>query len=49
VLWSGDPFSVYSKAEQVYNDGWLVYDRKDPKRQPFSDFNVGIADPGVGQ
>ncbi|MBW8772587.1 MAG: amidohydrolase, partial [Gemmatimonadetes bacterium] len=26
VLWSGDPFSVYSKAERVWNDGWLVFD-----------------------
>ena len=49
VIWSGDPFSVYSKAEQVYNEGWLVYDRKDPKHQPFTDFNIGITDPGVGQ
>ncbi len=49
VLWSGDPFSVYSKAEQVYNDGWLVYDRHDPKHQPSTDFNVGITEPGVGQ
>jgi imidazolonepropionase-like amidohydrolase len=49
VLWSGDPFSVYSKAEQVYNDGWLVYVRHEPKHQPFTDFNIGITDPGVGQ
>lgn len=49
VLWSGDPFSIYSKAEQVYNDGWLVYDRNDPKHQPATDFNLGITAPGVGQ
>ena len=49
VLWSGDPFSIYSKAEQVYNEGWLVYDRKDPKHQPATDFNLGITAPGVGQ
>jgi len=48
VVWSGDPFSIYSKAEQVYNDGWLVFDRNDPKHQPRTDFNIGIADPGVG-
>jgi imidazolonepropionase-like amidohydrolase len=41
VLWSGDPFSVYAKAVQVYNDGWLVYDRNDPRHQPHSDFEVG--------
>ncbi len=41
VVWSGDPFSVYSKALQVYNDGWLVYDRNDPKHQPRTDFELG--------
>ena len=49
VLWSGDPFSVYSKAEQVYNDGWLVFDRNDPARQPETDFNLGQGAPGVGR
>ena len=41
VLWSGDPFSVYSRAQQVYNDGWLVYDRNDPTHQPRTDFELG--------
>jgi imidazolonepropionase-like amidohydrolase len=41
VLWSGDPFSVYTRAMQVYNDGWLVYDRNDPTKQPITDFDVG--------
>ncbi len=41
VLWSGDPFSVYTHAMQVYNDGWLVYDRNDPTKQPITDFDVG--------
>ncbi len=49
VLWSGDPFSVYSRAEQVYNEGWLVYDRNDPSRQPETDFNLGQTAPGVGR
>lgn len=49
VVWSGDPFSVYSKAEKVYNEGRLVFDRQDPKRQIRTDFNVGTAAPGVGQ
>jgi imidazolonepropionase-like amidohydrolase len=49
VVWSGDPFSVYSKAEKVYNEGVLVFDRSDPKRQIRTDFNVGTAAPGVGQ
>src|SRR6266487_2898566 len=41
VVWSGDPFSVYSRAVQVYNDGWLVYDRNDPAHQPRTDFQLG--------
>lgn len=42
VVWSGDPFSVYSKADLVYVDGALVYDRGDPARRPVSDFELGI-------
>ena len=41
VLWSGDPFSVYTHTLQVYNDGWLAYDRNDPTKQPITDFGVG--------
>ena len=47
VVWSGDPFSVYSRAVQVYNDGWLVYDRNDPTHQPRTDFQLGQT-PGPG-
>ncbi len=41
VLWSGNPFSVYAKAEQVYVDGARLYDRNDPARRPKSDFMLG--------
>ena len=41
VLWSGNPFSVYAQAEQVYVDGARVYDRNDATRQPQSDFMLG--------
>lgn len=41
VIWSADPFSVYAKAEKVYLDGALAYDRNDPKFQPKSDFELG--------
>jgi imidazolonepropionase-like amidohydrolase len=41
VLWSDDPFSVYTLADQVYIDGALVFDRQDPARQPVSDFALG--------
>ena len=47
VVWSADPFSVYAKALQVFNDGWLVYDRGDPARQPRTDFELGQV-PGPG-
>jgi imidazolonepropionase-like amidohydrolase len=42
VLWSGDPFSIYSHADQVFVDGARVYDRFDPSRQPIRDRAVGI-------
>jgi imidazolonepropionase-like amidohydrolase len=41
VLWNGNPFSVYAKADQVFIDGVLLYDRSDPARQPVSDFELG--------
>ena len=42
VIWNGNPFSVYAKADQVFIDGALVYDRSDPSRQPLSDFELGL-------
>ncbi|CAN5895542.1 amidohydrolase [soil metagenome] len=42
VVWSGHPFSVYSRAEQVFLDGALLYDRNDPSRQYETDFELGI-------
>jgi imidazolonepropionase-like amidohydrolase len=48
VIWSGDPFSVYSRAEQVFIDGTLIYDRNDPQKQPKRDFMLGIL-PGGGR
>jgi imidazolonepropionase-like amidohydrolase len=40
VVWSGDPFSVYSRAEQVFIEGDLVYDRATASA-PDNDFEVG--------
>jgi len=40
VLWSGDPFSVYSTAEKVWVEGVREYDRS-RDQQPWSDFEVG--------
>ena len=45
VLWDGDPFSVYTKTENVFIDGVLMYDRNDKSRQPVTDFDLGILDP----
>ncbi len=41
VVWSGDPFSVYARAEQVYIDGALHYDRNDPRTWWRTDFELG--------
>ena len=41
VIWSGNPFSVYAKADHVYIDGALLYDRENPELQPVSDFELG--------
>lgn len=41
VLWSGDPFSVYTKADMTFIDGALVYDRHDAGRQAVTDFELG--------
>jgi imidazolonepropionase-like amidohydrolase len=49
VLWSADPFSVYARADLVFNEGWVVYDRADPARQPRTDFHLGQSMPGVGR
>ena len=46
VVWSGNPFSVYAKAEKVYIDGALMYDRSDPTRSPRMDFEIGLHDNG---
>lgn len=39
VLWSGDPFSVYSKPEKVFIDGALAFDSSAPRS--LSDFELG--------
>jgi imidazolonepropionase-like amidohydrolase len=41
VLWSGNPFSVYTKADLVFIDGVLRHDRNAPKQT--SDFTVGTS------
>jgi imidazolonepropionase-like amidohydrolase len=41
VLWSADPFSVYAKADKVFIDGALLYDRSDPSTHRKADFMMG--------
>jgi len=43
TLWSGNPFSVYTKAERVYIDGALIYDRQNPAVNPVTDFSLGTS------
>jgi hypothetical protein len=40
---------VYAKAEKVWNEGWLAFDRLDPKKIYWTDFNLGQTAPGVGR
>jgi len=46
ILWNGNPFSVYTLADQIYIDGALVFDLHDADYQPESDYRVGM--PGQG-
>lgn len=41
VLWDGDPFSIYTRAEKVFVDGALTFDRLDPSRRWVSDVELG--------
>lgn len=41
VLWSEEPFSTYARAEKVFIDGALVFDRSAPESWSVSDFELG--------
>jgi imidazolonepropionase-like amidohydrolase len=43
VIWDGSPFSVYTKAERVYIDGALAYERGNDAVNPLTDFTLGTA------
>ena len=43
TVWDGNPFSVYTKAQKVYIDGALAYDRSDDSANPVTDFSLGTA------
>ncbi len=42
VIWNGTPFSVYAKAEQVFIDGALRYDRNDRSTWHQADVMLGL-------
>ena len=41
VVWSGDPFSVYSSPQRVFIDGKLVFSADENFHDPPSDFDLG--------
>jgi imidazolonepropionase-like amidohydrolase len=46
VLWSGNPFSIYTKAEKVWIDGALIFDRSDRTEKWRTDFELGLVKEG---
>jgi imidazolonepropionase-like amidohydrolase len=48
VLWSGNPLSVYTRAEKVWVDGAMLFDRLDPARRWRTDFELGYVSPAGG-
>jgi len=46
VLWNGNPYSVYTRPQQVWIDGALLYDMNNPRLRPVTDFELG--QPGEG-
>jgi imidazolonepropionase-like amidohydrolase len=47
VIWSGNPFSIYTKADQVFIDGALAYDRSNPRSSQGSDLLLGRPEAGA--
>jgi imidazolonepropionase-like amidohydrolase len=45
VIWDGDPFSVFTKAEKVFIDGHIKYDSNREEAFTRTDFDLGIIDP----
>ncbi|MDO1558877.1 amidohydrolase [Brevundimonas sp. 2R-24] len=41
VLWSAHPLSVYARADQVFIDGAVAFDRSDPRTRAASDYELG--------
>jgi len=43
VIWDGNPFSVYTRAERVYIDGALAFERNNDAVNPVTDFTLGTS------
>ncbi len=48
VLWDGNPFSIYSRAEKVWLDGAILFDRTDARGRWRTDFELGYVPNGPG-
>ncbi|MGQ0539417.1 MAG: amidohydrolase [Gemmatimonadaceae bacterium] len=48
VLWDGNPFSIYSRAEKVWVDGAILYDRGDTRGRWRTDFELGFVPEAAG-
>ena len=48
VLWTGNPFSVYTLAERVWIDGAMLFDRTDPEQRWRTDFELGFVPENPG-
>jgi imidazolonepropionase-like amidohydrolase len=46
VLWDKNPFSIYARAEKVWIDGAMLFDRLDPAQQWRTDFELGYVPNG---
>jgi imidazolonepropionase-like amidohydrolase len=49
VIWSGDPFSIYTKADQVFIDGALAFDRSKPHSAQGPDLLLGRPEAEEGE
>ncbi|MEK7240394.1 MAG: amidohydrolase [Gemmatimonadota bacterium] len=49
VLWSGNPLSVYTRAEKVWIDGAVYFDRADASQRWRTDFELGYVPANDGR
>jgi imidazolonepropionase-like amidohydrolase len=49
VLWSGNPLSVYTRADMVWIDGAVYYDRSDASQRWRTDFELGYVPANDGR